>query len=131
MYMRILYVSDVNRMADVGLEKLVITEKEEVSKGKETNVEDNKENNANEIENGKPACAFCKKAEPTKRCSKRHPKCLKKLFCDEACENLGHKKKDDDKKDVKDADKKKEDAKKKKSKQKKNPEHAHCSEHRM
>ena len=122
-------------MADVGLEKLVITETKDVSKGKEGNIEDNKENNANEggtVDNGKLACAFCKKAEPTKRCSKRHPKCLKKIFCDEACENLAHKKKDDDKKkDLKEVDKKKEDAKKKKSKHKKNPEHAHCSEHRM
>ena len=121
-------------MADVGLEKLVITEAVDVSKGKEENIENNKENDANEVqeENGKPACAFCKKAEPTKRCSKRHPKCLKKIFCDEACENLAHKKKDDDKKkDMKEVDKKKEESKKKKSKQKKNPEHAHCSEHRM
>merc|ERR1712083_496956 len=39
-------------------------------------------------------CAFCKKASPTKRCSKRHPKCLKKMFCNEACETQSHKKKD-------------------------------------
>jgi len=28
-------------------------------------------------------CAHCKKAGPSKRCSKRHPKCLKKMFCNE------------------------------------------------
>jgi len=36
------------------------------------------------------ACAFCKKPNPIKRCSKRHPKCLKKLFCSETCEALAH-----------------------------------------
>jgi len=35
-------------------------------------------------------CAFCKKPNPTKRCSKRHPKCLKKMFCNETCEALAH-----------------------------------------
>ena len=36
------------------------------------------------------SCAFCKKTEPMKRCSKRHPKCLKKMFCNDACESRSH-----------------------------------------
>ena len=39
------------------------------------------------------SCGFCKKADAGKRCSKRHPKCLKKLFCNETCEAAAHKKK--------------------------------------
>ena len=35
-------------------------------------------------------CAFCKKAGPIKRCSKRHPKCLAKMFCNDTCESLAH-----------------------------------------
>ena len=51
---------------------------------------DNKENDENEpvVETG-PVCAHCKKPDPKKRCSKRHPKCLKKMFCNETCESLG------------------------------------------
>ena len=41
------------------------------------------------------ACNYCKKPGPTKRCSKRHPKCLKKIFCDQNCETMAHKKKED------------------------------------
>lgn len=37
-----------------------------------------------------PICAFCKKSGPTKRCSKRHQKCLPKMFCNETCEALAH-----------------------------------------
>ena len=37
-----------------------------------------------------PVCAFCKKSEPSKRCSKRHQKCLAKMFCNETCESLAH-----------------------------------------
>ena len=37
-----------------------------------------------------PACALCKKPDPKKRCSKRHPKCLTKMFCNETCESLAH-----------------------------------------
>merc|ERR1711997_157528 len=51
--------------------------------------QDQDENTAAEV-----TCAFCKKASPTKRCSKRHPKCLKKMFCNEACETQSHKKKE-------------------------------------
>ena len=38
-------------------------------------------------------CATCNRSNPTKRCSKRHAKCLKKLFCDSVCESAAHKKK--------------------------------------
>ena len=38
-------------------------------------------------------CAHCKRSNPTKRCAKRHAKCLTKLFCDSACELASHKKK--------------------------------------
>ena len=37
-----------------------------------------------------PVCAFCKKSGPAKRCSKRHQKCLVKMFCNETCESLAH-----------------------------------------
>ena len=37
-----------------------------------------------------PLCAFCKKTGPVKRCSKRHQKCLPKMFCNETCESLAH-----------------------------------------
>jgi len=48
---------------------------------------DNKGENAVEVE---IVCSFCKKPNPIKRCSKRHPKCLKKMFCSETCEALAH-----------------------------------------
>ena len=35
-------------------------------------------------------CAFCNKTGPTKRCSKRHPKCLPKMFCNDSCEAFAH-----------------------------------------
>ena len=37
-------------------------------------------------------CSYCKKTNPTptKRCSKRHQKCLPKLFCNDTCESLAH-----------------------------------------
>ena len=38
------------------------------------------------------ACAYCSKTGAKKRCAKRHPKCLKKIFCDEVCEKAGHQK---------------------------------------
>ena len=37
------------------------------------------------------SCAYCAKIGATKRCVKRHAKCLKKLFCDEICEKASHK----------------------------------------
>ena len=39
-----------------------------------------------ETTNDPTACSFCKKSKATKRCSKRHAKCLKKIFCDSICE---------------------------------------------
>jgi len=44
---------------------------------------------ANEQEN---VCHHCRKENPTKRCSKRHSKCLKRMFCNETCEEFSHKK---------------------------------------
>ena len=38
-------------------------------------------------------CSNCNRSNPSKRCSKRHAKCLKKLFCDSICEQAAHKKK--------------------------------------
>ena len=37
-----------------------------------------------------PTCSHCGKDKPSKRCAKRHPKCLKKIFCDEICEKRAH-----------------------------------------
>ena len=49
------------------------------------------ENNQPETEETEgPVCAFCKKTGPVKRCSKRHQKCLAKMFCNETCESLAH-----------------------------------------
>eukprot|EP00088_Acartia_fossae_P014514 TRINITY_DN1777_c0_g1_i7.p1 TRINITY_DN1777_c0_g1~~TRINITY_DN1777_c0_g1_i7.p1 ORF type:complete len:164 (-),score=34.44 TRINITY_DN1777_c0_g1_i7:475-966(-) len=44
-------------------------------------------------------CSYCGKTNPipTKRCLKRHPKCMKKLFCSETCEVMSHKKANDKK----------------------------------
>eukprot|EP00088_Acartia_fossae_P009555 TRINITY_DN14652_c0_g1_i2.p1 TRINITY_DN14652_c0_g1~~TRINITY_DN14652_c0_g1_i2.p1 ORF type:complete len:150 (-),score=37.68 TRINITY_DN14652_c0_g1_i2:286-735(-) len=58
-----------------------------------------KERNDNE-QSQDPACAHCGIKNPTKRCSKRHPKCMKKMFCNESCEGYAHKKKTEDKKVV-------------------------------
>ena len=57
------------------------------------------------------SCDYCHKPQPTRRCIKRHPKCMKKLFCNESCEELAHKKKD-----TVTAGAKKQDPKKKKAK---------------
>ena len=35
-------------------------------------------------------CSYCGKCDAAKRCSKRHQKCLKKIFCDESCEKAAH-----------------------------------------
>lgn len=42
---------------------------------------------------GLVTCAHCKRSNPTKRCTKRHAKCLPKLFCDLVCEKAAHQKK--------------------------------------
>ena len=73
-------------------------------------------------------CSHCKKANPSKRCAKRHMKCLQKIFCNETCEMLSHKKKEDPNADnSKTETAKKVDAKKKKTKEKKkeNMKHGH------
>ena len=38
-------------------------------------------------------CAHCKRSNPSKRCAKRHAKCITKLFCDSVCEKAAHQKK--------------------------------------
>ena len=45
---------------------------------------------ANENITDEKLCAFCNKSGPTKRCSKRHPKCLPKMFCNDSCEAFAH-----------------------------------------
>ena len=73
-------------------------------------------------------CSHCKKEKPSKRCAKRHIKCLQKIFCNETCEMLSHKKKEDSNADnPKTETAKKVDAKKKKTKDKKkeNMKHGH------
>ena len=60
--------------------------KGEVVEESKAEVAEDKEN----VENDLPVCAHCKKSDPKKRCSKRHPKCLKKMFCNETCESLAH-----------------------------------------
>merc|ERR1712129_411638 len=70
------------------------------------------------------SCGFCKKADAGKRCSKRHPKCLKKMFCNETCETAAHKKKVTPEEAAKAAAKKAAD-KKKKSKSKKENNFGH------
>ena len=69
---------------EAGVENLTIEVKPVLGE-KDANVEISDEN----------SCGFCKKSDPTKRCSKRHPKCLKKMFCNETCEIAAHKKKED------------------------------------
>eukprot|EP00090_Calanus_glacialis_P029589 TRINITY_DN4749_c0_g1_i2.p1 TRINITY_DN4749_c0_g1~~TRINITY_DN4749_c0_g1_i2.p1 ORF type:complete len:117 (-),score=42.89 TRINITY_DN4749_c0_g1_i2:82-432(-) len=69
---------------EAGVENLTIEVKPVLGE-KDANVEISEEN----------LCGFCKKSDPTKRCSKRHPKCLKKMFCNETCEIAAHKKKED------------------------------------
>ena len=83
--------------------------------------------NGNSMEN-EVVCSHCKKTKPSKRCAKRHMKCLQKIFCNETCEMLSHKKKEDLNADnPKTETMKKIDAKKKKTKEKKkeNMKHGH------
>ena len=75
-------MGDVN--IEAGVENLTIKVKPVLGE-KDANIEISEEN----------LCGFCKKSDPTKRCSKRHPKFLKKLFCNETCEIAAHKKKED------------------------------------
>ena len=50
-------------------------------------------------------CAYCKKSNPSKRCAKRHTRCMKLMFCDKVCELGSHQaskatKAEENKKDV-------------------------------
>merc|ERR1719266_1730371 len=69
-------------------EKPTVEDKEDCKDGVEqkealATVDENKDS-------AETCCAHCKRAGPSKRCSKRHPKCLKKMFCNETCESLAH-----------------------------------------
>ena len=44
------------------------------------------------LDENSDGCSYCNRSNPSKRCSKRHTKCLKKLFCDKVCEQAAHKK---------------------------------------
>ena len=69
--------------------KKAATEEKKVE-GEKIEDKENLENDENEKPEEGPVCAHCKKSDPKKRCSKRHPKCLKKMFCNETCESLAH-----------------------------------------
>ena len=92
-----------------GVAKLAVKEDPKVLSEKDTNTSPESE---------EAGCCYCKKTGPNKRRAKRHPKCIKKLFCNETCEQMAHKKKDDPNAAPK-PDTKKADAKKKKAKGKK------------
>ena len=62
----------------------------EVEKSEVNVLQEIEKNQPENEENEGPVCAFCKKTGPTKRCSKRHQKCLAKMFCNETCESLAH-----------------------------------------
>ena len=62
----------------------------EVEKSEVNVLQEIEKNQPENEENEGPVCAFCKKSGPTKRCSKRHQKCLAKMFCNETCESLAH-----------------------------------------
>ena len=62
----------------------------EVEKSEANGLQEIEKNQPENEENEGPVCAFCKKTGPTKRCSKRHQKCLAKMFCNETCESLAH-----------------------------------------
>ena len=63
---------------------------EQEEKSEATVPQEIEKNQPENEENEGPVCAFCKKTGPTKRCSKRHQKCLAKMFCNETCESLAH-----------------------------------------
>jgi len=93
-----------------GVEKVVLTTENQNSKKKnkkkkkkaaavenEENVEVKQEEEKEQAdkdlitETKEPVCAHCGLKGPVKRCSKRHPKCMKKMFCNESCETFAHK----------------------------------------
>merc|ERR1719322_1498879 len=75
---------------DTALRKVDLNAKDAAAVAAAATSETNKETTAN---SDPTACSFCKKSKATKRCSKRHAKCLKKIFCDSVCETQAHKKK--------------------------------------
>ena len=75
------------KKSKVGSEK---NSEEQEEKSEATVLQEIEKNQPENEENEGPVCAFCKKTGPTKRCSKRHQKCLAKMFCNETCESLAH-----------------------------------------
>merc|ERR1711992_387521 len=78
--------------------KKVCKEKNNIEVGKEDEKPCERRDGADNVEDDEEkentsTCNFCNKEGPAKRCSKRHPKCIKKLFCNTTCEELAHKKK--------------------------------------
>ena len=100
---------------EVGVENLTIEEGDKTEKNTVLGEKD-----VNTEESAEVSCGFCKKLGPAKRCGKRHPKCLKKLFCNETCEAAAHKKKEDPATAAKVAAKKAADKKKKAKSKKEN-----------
>jgi len=89
-----------------GVEKVVLTTDNQKKKNKkkkkkvvenEENVEVKQEDEKEQVDQDliteakEPVCAHCGLKGPVKRCSKRHPKCMKKMFCNESCETFAHK----------------------------------------
>ncbi len=54
---------------------------------------------------GSCRCAYCGKQGGTKRCTKRHRRCLQLLFCDRVCEEAAHRRRDGVKKEAEEGDK--------------------------
>jgi hypothetical protein len=69
-------LSSALKEVDLNSKKISNKEEEDVEAKKETS----------STSSDPTACSSCSLANATKRCSKRHAKCLKKLFCDKVCE---------------------------------------------
>ncbi len=80
----------------------------------ESNKDQPPENDLSAVTTDAVVCDYCHRAAPTRRCIKRHPKCMKKLFCNESCEELAHRKKEAPANTAKKPDPKKKKAKGKK-----------------
>merc|ERR1712096_50226 len=63
----------------------------DINKAKLEFTDDVKEEGADFKKND--GCSNCRRPNPRKKCSKRHTKCSKKLFCDKVCETAAHQKK--------------------------------------
>ena len=70
--------------------KVVAVKNPEEEKSEASVLQEIEKNQLETEETEGPVCAFCKKTGPVKRCSKRHQKCLVKMFCNETCESLAH-----------------------------------------